>query len=85
MDLTVKDRGGGAELVFSRFPAARDQVAAWYAHGVLVDAGGAHTVGALEEWLRLEPTCISSRSPLPDGHGSEVVLSRARQQVVRPS
>jgi ribonuclease/clavin/mitogillin len=52
VDLTVNDHGGGMELVFSRFPAARDQVAAWYVRGVLVDAGGARTAGALEQWLR---------------------------------
>ncbi len=52
LDLTVHDHGGATELVFSRFPAARDQVAAWYVHNVLVDAGGAHTVLALEAWLR---------------------------------
>jgi endoribonuclease LACTB2 len=51
VDLTVNDHGGGIELVFSRYPAARDQVAAWYVRGVLVDAGGAHTTGALEGWL----------------------------------
>ena len=51
MDLTVKEHGGGTELVFSRFPAARDQVAAWYVRGILVDAGGEHTAGALEDWL----------------------------------
>jgi ribonuclease/clavin/mitogillin len=50
--LTVNDHGGATELVFSRFPAARDQVAAWYSHQVLVDAGGEHTAGALEDWLR---------------------------------
>lgn len=52
MDLTVHEHGGGTELVFSRIPAARDQVAAWYVRNVLVDAGGAHTAGALEEWLQ---------------------------------
>jgi glyoxylase-like metal-dependent hydrolase (beta-lactamase superfamily II) len=51
VDLTVKDHGGATELVFSRFPAAPDQVAAWYVRGVLVDAGGAHTTSALEAWL----------------------------------
>jgi glyoxylase-like metal-dependent hydrolase (beta-lactamase superfamily II) len=51
LNLTVNDHGGAIELVFSRFPQARDQVAAWYVRGVLVDAGGAHTAGALEEWL----------------------------------
>jgi ribonuclease/clavin/mitogillin len=52
MDLTVNPRPGGVELVFSRWPAARDQVAAWYVRGVLVDAGGEHTAGALVDWLR---------------------------------
>lgn len=51
-DLTVHDHGGATELVFSRIPAARDQVAAWYVDNVLVDAGGALTVRALEDWLR---------------------------------
>lgn len=51
MDLSVKDRGGALELVFSRIPSARDQVAAWHVRGVLVDAGGAHTATALKEWL----------------------------------
>jgi glyoxylase-like metal-dependent hydrolase (beta-lactamase superfamily II) len=51
VDLVVNDHGGGIELVFSRFPAARDQVAAWYVRGVLVDAGGAHTASSLEAWL----------------------------------
>ncbi len=51
MDLTVQDHGGGTELVFSRFPAARDQVAAWYVRNFLVDAGGALTASALEDWL----------------------------------
>jgi glyoxylase-like metal-dependent hydrolase (beta-lactamase superfamily II) len=51
VDLVVNDHGGGIELLFSRFPAERDQVAAWYVRGVLVDAGGAHTAGALETWL----------------------------------
>ena len=50
-DLTVKDHGGATELVFSRNPAARDQVAAWYVRGVLVDAGGAHTASSLDSWL----------------------------------
>jgi glyoxylase-like metal-dependent hydrolase (beta-lactamase superfamily II) len=50
-DLTVHDHGGATELVLSRFPAARDQVAAWYLHRVLVDAGGAHTAQTLEDWL----------------------------------
>lgn len=49
--MTVNDHGGGIELVFSRFPALRDQVAAWYVRGVLVDAGGALTAGDLEAWL----------------------------------
>ncbi len=51
MDLTATDRGGAIELVFSRFPAQRDQVAAWHVRDVLVDAGGAHTAPALEAWL----------------------------------
>jgi endoribonuclease LACTB2 len=51
VDLTANDRGGAIELVFSRFPALRDQVAAWHTRGVLVDAGGAHTTAALEAWL----------------------------------
>jgi ribonuclease/clavin/mitogillin len=51
MDLVVNDHRDGIELVFSRFPAARDQVAAWHVRGVLVDAGGAHTARALEAWL----------------------------------
>ncbi len=51
MDLAVNDHGGGVELVFSRFPALRDRVAAWYVRSVLVDAGGAHTAGALQVWL----------------------------------
>lgn len=51
MDLAVNDHGGGIELVFSRFPASRDRVAAWYVRSVLVDAGGAHTASALEAWL----------------------------------
>jgi ribonuclease/clavin/mitogillin len=51
VDLVVNDHGAGIELVFSRFPAARDQVAAWYVGSMLVDAGGAHTAGALESWL----------------------------------
>lgn len=50
-NLAVNDHGGALELVFSRFPAARDQVAAWYVRGVLVDAGGAHTASALAAWL----------------------------------
>ena len=51
MDLTATDRGGATELVFSRFPTLRDHVAAWLVRDVLVDAGGAHTAGALEAWL----------------------------------
>lgn len=51
MGLTVVDRGGAIELVFSRYAAARDQVAAWYVRGVLIDAGGAHTADALDEWI----------------------------------
>lgn len=51
LDLTVNEHPGAIELVFSRFPAANDQVAAWYVRGVLVDAGGAHTTGSLESWL----------------------------------
>lgn len=51
MDLIINSHDGGTELVFSRLPAARDQVAAWYVRGILVDAGGAHTAGSLEEWL----------------------------------
>lgn len=52
MDLTVHDHRGATELVFSRVPAARDQVAAWYVRNVLVDAGGALTAGSLEAWVR---------------------------------
>jgi len=52
LDLTVRPYQGATELVFSRLPTARDQVAAWYVRGFLVDAGGAHTSPALEEWLR---------------------------------
>jgi glyoxylase-like metal-dependent hydrolase (beta-lactamase superfamily II) len=55
LDLTVHPHPGATELVFSRLPTARDQVAAWYVRGVLVDAGGAHTAGALEEWLDGQP------------------------------
>jgi glyoxylase-like metal-dependent hydrolase (beta-lactamase superfamily II) len=51
VDLTVNDHGDAVELVFSRFPEARDRVAAWYGQGVLVDAGGAHTASELEEWV----------------------------------
>jgi ribonuclease/clavin/mitogillin len=51
VDLAVNDHRGGIELVFSRFPASRDQVAAWYVGSVLVDAGGAHTASTLEAWL----------------------------------
>jgi glyoxylase-like metal-dependent hydrolase (beta-lactamase superfamily II) len=51
VDLITNDRGGATELVFSRFPTLRDHVAAWQVGDVLVDAGGAHTVGALEAWL----------------------------------
>jgi ribonuclease/clavin/mitogillin len=51
VDLTATDRGGATELVFSHFPALRDQVAAWHVRDVLVDAGGAHTAEALEAWL----------------------------------
>ena len=51
MDLTVNDHGGATELVFSRLPAARDQVAAWYVRGILVDSGGTHTAETLEAWL----------------------------------
>jgi ribonuclease/clavin/mitogillin len=51
VDLVVNDHGGGIELAFSRFPALRDQVAAWYVRSLLVDAGGAHTASALEAWL----------------------------------
>jgi ribonuclease/clavin/mitogillin len=52
LNLAVQEHGGGTELVFSRIPTARDQVAAWYVRNVLVDAGGAHTAGVLEEWLQ---------------------------------
>jgi glyoxylase-like metal-dependent hydrolase (beta-lactamase superfamily II) len=51
VDLSVNDHGGAIELVFSRVPEARDQVAAWFVRGVLVDAGGALTATALKEWL----------------------------------
>ena len=51
MEMTVRQHGVAIELVFSRVPEARDQVAAWYVGGVLVDAGGELTAGALVEWL----------------------------------
>ena len=51
MTLTVRDHGEAIELIFSRIPEARDQVAAWYVRGMLVDAGGGLTATALADWL----------------------------------
>jgi endoribonuclease LACTB2 len=78
LDLTVHDHGFGTELVFSRFPAARDQVAAWYVRDVLVDAGGAHTASALMEWLatrRLEALLLGHHHEDHSG-GAGVLASK---------
>ena len=78
VDLTVHDRGGAFELVFSRFPAARDQVAAWYASGILIDAGGEHTARALEGWIQGRPlqALLLGHSHEDHSGGARVVVAR---------
>jgi endoribonuclease LACTB2 len=82
VDLTVNDHRGGIELVFSRFPGERDQVAAWYVRGVLVDAGGALTAGELEAWLegrRLDALLLGHHHE--DHSGGAGVIARRRVPV----